>query len=246
MSKVKIKLADNIARIIFIEKDATIGAQLGTDLRMPDGSLATAAKLNAYLGDSSGSGVMDHRLLRGLNLGDDHPQYTRKDTLTTRGDLYVRGASTIERRALGTVGQLLRSNGTDPVWATLSPTITLSTDLSGNVTLADLASGTLTATVVNNAITNAKLRDSAAASVIGRSLGSSGDPADIVSSLDGQVLFRDLGVVAFDLLPAEFVTYDNVVSGLTATDVQAAIDEVAAGSGGGGGGYPEALGYSGI
>jgi hypothetical protein len=41
-------------------------------------------------------------------------------TLTTRGDLIRRGASAPERVALGTNGQVLTSNGTDPVWATPS------------------------------------------------------------------------------------------------------------------------------
>jgi len=39
-------------------------------------------------------------------------------TLTTRGDLIRRGASAPERVALGTNGQVLTSDGTDPVWAT--------------------------------------------------------------------------------------------------------------------------------
>lgn len=45
----------------------------------------------------------------------------------------------------------------------------------------------LTWTIDNNAVSNAKLRDSAALSVIGRSANSLGDPADIVGA-DGQVL----------------------------------------------------------
>lgn len=182
MSRVKIKLADNIARVIFIEKDATIGAQIGTDLRMPDGTLATAASLATYIGfDSTVTGVRDHRLLRGLALGNDHPQYVRKDTLTTRGDLYVRDATTVVRKGLGTVGQLFRSDGTDPQWATLSPAITLATDLSGSVTLTNLASGTLNATIVNNAVTYAKMQDvSAASRLIGRgSTAGAGDPQEI-------------------------------------------------------------------
>lgn len=182
MSRVKIKLADNIARVIFIETDATIGAQIGTDLRMPDGTLATAASLAAYIGfDSDSTGVRDHRLLRGLTLGDDHPQYVRKDTLTARGDLYVRNATTVTRKGLGTVGQLLRSDGTDPQWATLSPVITLSTDLSGSVTLTNLGNGTLAATIAANSVSYAKMQDvSAASRLIGRgSAAGAGDPQEI-------------------------------------------------------------------
>lgn len=41
-------------------------------------------------------------------------------TLTTRGDLLRRGASAAERVALGAAGTLLRSDGTDPAWSTLT------------------------------------------------------------------------------------------------------------------------------
>ena len=37
--------------------------------------------------------------------------------ITTRGDLITKGASTVDRLAVGTVGQLLRSDGTDVTWA---------------------------------------------------------------------------------------------------------------------------------
>jgi hypothetical protein len=48
---------------------------------------------------------------------------------------------------------------------------------------------------------------------------------------------------------ASEIIYDNTVSGLTADDVQAAIDELktlVGTGGGGGGGYPPQLAYSGI
>lgn len=189
MSKQKVRLADNIARVIFIESDATIGATFGTDFRLPSGDVATVASFKALLGvtDLAANQILDHRLLRGLTLGDDHPQYTRKDTLTTRGDMYYRGVSTIQRLALGSDRQILRSTATDPAWETISPTVTLGSDLSGNVTLANLASGTLDATIVNDAVSDIKLRNSAGLSVIGRSANTLGDPADIVGT-DGGVL----------------------------------------------------------
>lgn len=58
-----------------------------------------------------------------------------------------------------------------------------------------------TAMVADDGITDAKLRNSAALSVIGRSANSIGDPADIAAGVDGQVLRRsgttlDFGTVA--------------------------------------------------
>lgn len=215
MAKKKVQLADNVKRVIFLEVDATIGATIGTDLKLPDGSIPNKEQLAAYLGISPSTGNANHhRLLLGLTLGDDHPQYTRKDTLTTRGDLYYRNASTVARLALGSTNQLLRSNGTDPVYVTISPTITLSTDLSGSVTLTDLASGTLASTIVNNAVTDAKLRDSVGVSVIGRSANTTGDPADIVASSDGDVLRRSGTTLGFGAIPESSVT--NLVSDLAA------------------------------
>lgn len=210
MAKVKIRLADNIARVIFIEAAATNGATLGTNLFDANGNVLDAAGLAALLGVSTTSGgVTHHRLLQGLTLGDDHPQYTRKDTLTTRGDLYVRSDTTVARFPLGADRQFLRAGVDDPDWETVSPVITLGTDLSGSVTLTDLASGALNATIVNDAVTNAKLRDSVAVSVIGRSAATSGDPADIVSTGDKSVLHQSGTTLSFSTVDATYISDFN-------------------------------------
>lgn len=48
-----------------------------------------------------------------------------------------------------------------------------------------------------DAVSDGKLRDSAGASVIGRALGTTGDPADIVAAVDRQYLGRRAGTLAF-------------------------------------------------
>jgi hypothetical protein len=68
----------------------------------------------------------------------------------------------------------------------------------GDVTVT--GSGTVM-TIDNNVVTDAKLRDSAACSVIGRSANSSGDPADIAASND-QFLVRRSNVLGFGGLVA--------------------------------------------
>jgi len=60
--------------------------------------------------------------------------------------------------------------------------------------------------VPNNSITNAKLRDSAALSVIGRSANSTGDPGDIAASSDGDVLRRSGTTLGFGAIPESSVT----------------------------------------
>ena len=74
--------------------------------------------------------------------------------------------------------------------------------LTGVITDRDYGDITVTATgatwtIDNNAVSNAKLRDSAALSVIGRSANSTGDPADIAASADGNVLRRSGTTLGF-------------------------------------------------
>lgn len=68
------------------------------------------------------------------------------------------------------------------------------------------------ATVANNAITDAKLRDSVALSVIGRATNTTGDPADIAAGTDGHVLRRagtalGFGQLALGAFPDGLLTY---------------------------------------
>jgi hypothetical protein len=77
-----------------------------------------------------------------------------------------------------------------------------------SVTLTN-ATGLPTAGLVDNAVTDAKLRDSAGLSVIGRGANSTGNPADIVAGTNKQVLRRDgssLGFGAVDLSSNQAVT----------------------------------------
>lgn len=62
----------------------------------------------------------------------------------------------------------------------------------------------------NNSVTNARLRDSVATSVIGRSANSTGDPADIAAASDGQVLRRASGTLAFGQIATAGIA-DNAV-----------------------------------
>jgi len=58
------------------------------------------------------------------------------------------------------------------------------------------------AVLSNNDVTNAFLRDSVGTSVIGRSANSSGDPADIQASANGQILARLSNVLGFSTVSA--------------------------------------------
>lgn len=221
MAKVRIPVIGTVGKSLSFDPNATVGATIGTDLKLPDGSIATKTTLAAYLGVSSAQqGVTQHRLLQGLTVGDDHPMYTRKDTLTTRGDLYVRSATDVTRLAKGSTSQFLQAGATDPAWQTISPVLTLSTDLSGNATFTDLTSATLAATIVSHAVTNSKIRQSAGLSVIGNSTNAMADVADITAASDAQVLRRSgtaIGFGAIDLSSTNAVSnrlaYANLTQG---------------------------------
>jgi len=51
----KVPLFGNAAKAVTVEAGATVGAQIGVNLLMPDGSLATTAKLQALFGDGTPS-----------------------------------------------------------------------------------------------------------------------------------------------------------------------------------------------
>jgi hypothetical protein len=100
------------------EHDTPLGDISDVDLDPPpnDGDvLAYDAGSGTWAPVAPGSSV-DHGALSGLG-DDDHTQYVLRSILTTRGDLFRRGAAAIERVGLGTNGQVLTSDGTDAVWA---------------------------------------------------------------------------------------------------------------------------------
>lgn len=84
------------------------------------------------------------------------------------------------------------------------------------------AGNTITAIVIDDSITDAKLRNSSALSVIGRSANSVGDPADIVAANDAEVLRRSgttlgFGTVATAGIADDAVTYAKIQD-VSATD----------------------------
>jgi len=88
-------------------------------------------------------------------------------------------------------------------------TITLTGDVTGSGT------GSFAATIAANAVTNTNLRDSVSLSVIGRSANSTGDPADIAATVDGEVLRRSgtnlgFGTIATAGIANDAVTYAKI------------------------------------
>lgn len=93
--------------------------------------------------------------------------------------------------------------------------------------------GVGSASVPNNGIGNAQIRDSAATSVIGRAGGTVGDPADIVASADDRLLGRSGGALSFlqatnamlANMSSTSVKANATGSSAAPTDLQATVDD---------------------
>lgn len=84
--------ADNPHSVSFTQ---AVAADPGTNI--------TSAEAEQLTNNSNSDSLHqhDHGALQGLG-DDDHPQYTRKDTLTTKGDLYARNSTSPTRLGVGT------------------------------------------------------------------------------------------------------------------------------------------------
>lgn len=108
-----------------------------------------------------------------------------------------------------TSGQVLLGN---------SSNVPTATAISGDATLSN--AGVIS--IVNNSVTNSKLRDSAALSVIGNATNASADPADITAGTDGHILRRNGTTLGFGKISALAVPSNFPIQIVQAvkTDVQ--------------------------
>jgi hypothetical protein len=91
--------------------------------------------------------------------------------------------------------------------------ITTAKIVDNAITTAKIVNGNVTtAKIPDEAITNAKLRDSAALSVIGRSANSTGVPADIAASANGQFLRRSSNVLGFGAIVSDDLPAGTVLN----------------------------------
>ena len=92
-----------------------------------------------------------------------------------------------------------------------------------------ISAGITEGQIADNAITNEKLRDSAALSVIGRAANSSGDPADIVAGTDGYVLRRSGTTLAFGQVSSAGIATGAIIAGKIAAGGVSATTQIADG-----------------
>lgn len=119
-------------------------------------------------------------------------------------------------RTLTLGGDTTLNGGTHSGTNTGDQTITLTGDVTGSGT------GSFATTIANDAVTDGKLRNSAALSVIGRSANSIGDPADIAASVDGQVLRLAASTLSFGTVATAGIENGAVTNAKVATGIDAA------------------------
>jgi hypothetical protein len=92
-----------------------------------------------------------------------------------------------------------------------------------------ISAGITEGQIADNAITNEKLRDSSALSVIGRAINSAGDPADIVAGADGYVLRRSGTTLAFGQVSSAGIANGAIIAGKIAAGGVSATTQIADG-----------------
>lgn len=182
-----------------------------------------------------GAGDTSISVASALSFPDDDAFYIRVDDelmLVTDGTTTTNW--TVERGQEGTT-RAAHSSGAAVVQVltagVMNTLAVLTADQVANTVMAGPAAGgdapptiraLVTADLPDNGVTDAKLRDSAALSVVGRASNSAGDPADIAAANDGEVLRRagtavGFGTVATAGIADDAVTYAKIQD-VTATD----------------------------
>jgi Collagen triple helix repeat (20 copies) len=158
--------------------------------------------------------------------------------MTAAGDVIKGGTAGVpERLGVGGNGQVLTVAAGAPVWQTpaapgmANPMTTAQDVIIGGASGAPgrlgvgtdghvltVTTGTVgwaaapAATVPDDSITDAKLRNSGACSVMGRSANTTGDPADISAATDGHILRRASGALSWGLITSFNITADNITN----------------------------------
>lgn len=145
------------------------------------------------------------------NLEDNLPYY--KNGSGTVLSIFSEGGGDTNDYTTGStlVGTTLYFDRTDSLSAYTADLSSIGGVSDGDKGDITLSSGGAVWTIDNNVVSNTKLRDSSALSVIGRSTNSTGDPADIAAGTDGHVLRRSGTSLGFGTIATAGIT-DNAVT----------------------------------
>ena len=157
------------------------------------------------------------------------------------GDIYYRnGSGKLTRRGIGSEGQILAVSSGIPAWITNVTQYTdeMAQDAVGNIltntTTIDFTyidgSDQISASVNDNSISNAKIRQSAGLSVIGRSANTTGNVDDITGT-DGQILRVSGTSLGFGTIGISSITMNTARLLGRTTASSGAVEEISMGAG---------------
>ena len=197
--------------------------QVAARLNSTGGDVGTRRRLNFIEGTGIDITITD-------DAGDDELDIT----ITNTGA----GSGTVTSFSAGNLSPLFTTNVADP---STTPVLTFAlVNQNANLIYGGPATGVpaaptfrslVTADFPDNGITNSKLRDSAATSVIGRSANSSGDPGDISAGTDGFVLRRSGTTLGFGTLGIGSITMNTARLLGRTTASAGAVEEISIGAG---------------
>jgi hypothetical protein len=189
-------------------------------------SFGTQTANTVFAGPASGAAAAP--TFRTLVIADGATGLT---TYTTGDIIYASALNTLSKLAIGALATVLTvSGGGIPAWAGIGA---VHGNQTANTFYAGPASGGaatpafraivtddyLTSTSTATGVTNTKLRQSVGVSVIGRSANSTGAPADITASADGQYLMRRSSTVGFNTPLASEISNDSKLVSIAGYDV---------------------------
>lgn len=199
----------------------------GDDTRLTDARTPTA---HTHSAADTVSGIFDAARIPDLSgvysvLAHTHTFASLTSKPTTLSGYGITDAQPVDQdltdiAALTGNGLLRKSAGVwgmdSATYLTGNQTVTLSGDLSG------AGATSISATIVNNAISDAKIRQSSGLSILGRSANSTGNITDITAANDGEILRRSgtsigFGTIATAGIGANQVTNAKLAQVATAT-----------------------------
>lgn len=158
--------------------------------------------------DFTSSGVLGHTITADVNISTDP-----NNRLVVLGDgLFVAGASFSETALTANDSNSIdfTTSGTSAHTLTGSVRIDPAVDNIISITTDGLYASGSSFSVTNNSVGDAQLRDSSSYSVVGRTSGSTGDPADIVAGADGVLRRSGSGNLAFGTIVTGNIGDDQV------------------------------------
>lgn len=141
----RVPIYGNAAKAVTVNLDATVGAQIGTNLLMPDGTIATTAKLQALLAPPAGNGSAAISTTDDLEEGAWNLYFTKRRAQDAVGEILHDSANVTLRYMVDGDTPSITADLTDLVDSGAGALLAITVDGKGRVT------GTRDATITGTA-----------------------------------------------------------------------------------------------